>query len=251
MRGHGLSLFIIAGVFLLAMVATPISSQESEAYDPWRDFNDDGIIDVNDLYLLAIVYGTTGEAINKTALLLELQDKVNSLDASLLALEARINALEAPGSVTTERLVDGAVTHIKLGSDVLPVYSVSAITEVTTSSTDWVDVPEMTIEITLTRYSRLMYIYTVSAKQDTAGQMAFARVILDGSWPTYSVSTIAPSIEYSSGHTHGTWWRYTNHVVVTPSVRAPGTYTVKLQWTVSGGTARMQGRNLEIIVLPA
>jgi len=77
-------------------------------YDPWIDTNDDGKIDMVDMWETARRFGTLGTPINKTALLLELQSRVNSLNASLLNLEAYINteivdletriaALEAPG----------------------------------------------------------------------------------------------------------------------------------------------------------
>jgi len=68
-------------------------------YDPWIDSNDDGTIDIFDAIMLSNRYATTGTPINKTALLLELQDKIDSLNASLLGLEAnlaiRIPTLEA------------------------------------------------------------------------------------------------------------------------------------------------------------
>jgi hypothetical protein len=57
-------------------------------YDPWKDINDDGMIEMMDYYYLSEVYGTSGTPINKTALLLELQAKIESLNASLLGLEA-------------------------------------------------------------------------------------------------------------------------------------------------------------------
>lgn len=62
-------------------------------YDPWIDTNDDGEIDTDDLYLLANDYGTSGTPINKTALLLELQTKVDSLNASVLELQTRTDSL--------------------------------------------------------------------------------------------------------------------------------------------------------------
>ena len=40
-------------------------------YDPWLDYNEDGIIDVHDLAALAYIYGTSGTPINKTTLVRE------------------------------------------------------------------------------------------------------------------------------------------------------------------------------------
>jgi len=101
----GLMILIIASVLLLSLPLR--STTTSGVYDPWVDTNDDGIINYQDLYNLAVVYGTSGTPINKTDLLLELQDRIASL-------EATVAALEAPGSVTTERIVDEAIITAKL-----------------------------------------------------------------------------------------------------------------------------------------
>ncbi len=100
-----LMISIIAS-FLLIII--PVRSTTTPGvYDPWIDTNDDGMINYEDLYNLAAVYGTSGTAINKTDLLLE-------LEARIADLEARADALEAPGSVTASRIADGAVITTKL-----------------------------------------------------------------------------------------------------------------------------------------
>jgi hypothetical protein len=74
-------------------------SQTPGQYDPWLDINDDGRILIDDVAWVARAFGTRGDPINKTALLLELQSEVDSLNASLLNLEAyletRINSQDA------------------------------------------------------------------------------------------------------------------------------------------------------------
>ncbi|MGD8545516.1 MAG: hypothetical protein PVH12_05010 [Candidatus Bathyarchaeota archaeon] len=101
----GLTISIIASVLLLAI---PVSSTVTPGvYDPWIDTNNDGIINYQDLYNLAAIYGTLGTPINKTDLILE-------LEARIASLEARADALEAPGSVTTDRIADEAVITTKL-----------------------------------------------------------------------------------------------------------------------------------------
>ncbi len=58
--------FVATALFmfvLLMIVFAPLSGQES-AYDPWLDYNDDGIIDVNDLAAMGDVYGSTGEPLS-------------------------------------------------------------------------------------------------------------------------------------------------------------------------------------------
>jgi len=71
-----------------------VQGQGVSDYDPWADLNDDGKIDMRDVYVVARKFGTTGTPINKTALLLELSDRVDSLNASFLELQNRVTILE-------------------------------------------------------------------------------------------------------------------------------------------------------------
>ncbi len=52
---------ILVLLFWLTTTATPLSSQQDSEYDPWLDYNDDGIIDVNDLYQLGQAYSGSGD----------------------------------------------------------------------------------------------------------------------------------------------------------------------------------------------
>jgi len=79
-------------------------------YDPWKDPNDDGSINILDCIILSNVMFTTGTPINKTARLLELEVRIDSLNASLLNLEAyfetRINTLNATLVEQQSRIAD-------------------------------------------------------------------------------------------------------------------------------------------------
>jgi len=88
---------IIAVMITFCFTATlflviPISS--ANTYDPWVDVNDDGKIGLQELSLLAKSYNTAGTPINKTALLLELQSEVDSLNSSVLALQGLTTYLQ-------------------------------------------------------------------------------------------------------------------------------------------------------------
>jgi hypothetical protein len=65
----------------------PTRSQSNIAaigdYDPWIDINDDGIINFLDAILLGGAFGASGESINKTALLLELQSRIDYLETRM------------------------------------------------------------------------------------------------------------------------------------------------------------------------
>jgi len=92
--------FVIATLFtlvLLIVAFTPISSQQGvREYDPWADINEDGKIDIKDLVLMARLFGTTGVPINKTALLLELQNASKEwhlVTSFTLSSEERVSSL--------------------------------------------------------------------------------------------------------------------------------------------------------------
>jgi hypothetical protein len=93
--------FKVLGIALVSLFLCTLflgiatSGNGTNGYDPWVDLNDDGNIDYNDLYTFARAYGSSGTPINKTALLLELLSRIDSLNASLIALESRVEALEA------------------------------------------------------------------------------------------------------------------------------------------------------------
>jgi hypothetical protein len=63
------------------MITATRSSPDIGEYDPWIDLNDDGQIDLYDAVTLAGATGAFGTPINKTELLLDLQAKVNGLEA--------------------------------------------------------------------------------------------------------------------------------------------------------------------------
>ena len=67
------------------------STPESGKYDAWVDLNDDGSIDIFDAIILANAFGTSGTPINKTDVLIDLQQQVNSLNKTLNELQSDID----------------------------------------------------------------------------------------------------------------------------------------------------------------
>jgi hypothetical protein len=57
----------------------PATSQ-SKDYDPWVDTDDNGITNMLDLYNIAQLFGTSGTPINKTQMLLDLQNRASALE---------------------------------------------------------------------------------------------------------------------------------------------------------------------------
>jgi len=96
-------------LFTTLLFSNIILAQDGGSYDPWIDTNDDGIIDAIDLQALASIYSTSGTPINKTELLLELEARINSLNASLLMdyyniTECDVIFVDASGDVITGSL---------------------------------------------------------------------------------------------------------------------------------------------------
>jgi hypothetical protein len=84
--------FCLAGVLFAAI---PTMSQETLEYDPWKDVNDDGKLDILDIVQISSQYGATGTPINKTALLFQLLAKIEQLNATITGLQSDISELEA------------------------------------------------------------------------------------------------------------------------------------------------------------
>jgi len=188
-------ILVLVGFFLAVTLYPRTTSSQSIAsaggYDPWIDYNDDGKIDYLDLYMLAKAYGTSGTPINKTALLLELQYKVDSLNASLLDLEGRVDALEAPGSVTTDKIANGSVTNIKLDDNAIPFDKITSMTQYDTNSVAfaWVDMPAymiaippyiryMRVSVTVERPSHLWIMFSTKVYND-AGADVYVRALVN------------------------------------------------------------------------
>lgn len=86
---------VLATFCLTATLFTIVPARSSpNGYDPWIDLDDDGKIGPYDFYLFSRAYGSTGTPTNKTALLLELQSRIDSLNASLIALQKDMAILE-------------------------------------------------------------------------------------------------------------------------------------------------------------
>jgi hypothetical protein len=85
----GLIIAILATFCLtstLFMIRPTRSNPGIGEYDPWVDLNDDGAIDIFDAITLARVFGTSGTPINKTALLLDLEARIDILNATVMSL---------------------------------------------------------------------------------------------------------------------------------------------------------------------
>jgi hypothetical protein len=102
-------------VVLLITMFMFVGVTSSTPYDAWYDFDDDGDIDIYDIVDIAGRYGTTGTPINKTELLLELEARVDALNATLITLQEQIGQFGAVkvlvgSAADTTNAVTGRVT---------------------------------------------------------------------------------------------------------------------------------------------
>ena len=77
----------ISSLFLVNVAVSDFPPDPEGEYSPWGDLNDDGIINIFDVVWLASRYGTTGTPLNVTELLLELETRVEVLNATISSLK--------------------------------------------------------------------------------------------------------------------------------------------------------------------
>lgn len=105
------------------------SLSPSGTYDPWVDTNDDGAIDIYDALILASRFNTNGTAIDKTALLYQVNDtftdllsKIDSLNASMYDLNStlisRLNYLESRMNEMNATIAELQYSNILLNASI-------------------------------------------------------------------------------------------------------------------------------------
>ena len=110
-------------IVVLACSMLLVGITSSAPYDPWCDLDDDGDIDIFDIVKMAGAYGTTGTPINKTELLLELEGRIDTLNATVMELQLQVQATsiakcgEFDGVVNSDMVEDsGANTVINFAT---------------------------------------------------------------------------------------------------------------------------------------
>ena len=86
---------VLTTILLTSMFFLATRSASTVEYDSWLDYNDDGKIDLVDLYQVIMHYGAEGTPINKTALLLELQSQIHEMNATITELKEDITILNS------------------------------------------------------------------------------------------------------------------------------------------------------------
>jgi prefoldin subunit 5 len=102
-RRHLIALVLVTSCLLVTLFGTipTWSSQSVPEYNPWLDLDDNGKVNIMELLMEAKSFGASGDPINKTALLYNVNDtftsllsRIDSSNASLIDLRNRVAALE-------------------------------------------------------------------------------------------------------------------------------------------------------------
>ena len=196
----------------LFTIALTNSSPDVGDYDPWLDTNDDGKIDMKDIGAVAKAFGTSGESINKTALLLELQTRIDILEANMF----------------TSSSTNSSETDI-------------------TFSTDYREMLDMSLNITLTKRSRLLMMFSAVVGVYFPNDVIIVRALVNES--IAGEIGFFPQIGEAEGHRH--WLGFAPYTFNFLHLSDPGFYTIKIEWKISeGGGGVANQRTLTIIALP-
>lgn len=259
-------------VTLFAVIPTR-SSPGIGDYDPWYDINDDGKIDGRDLTVLARAFGSSGTPINKTALLLELQARIDSLNSSLLNLEAYLNTRIVTLETSLVELqskiaeLENNVTILETDTDTLrtnfdflndtvvslmerinalegfavnSTYGISILK--TTETESWVDMAGVSVIVTLTKTSKLLLMFSTEAKvqgpapENWTDASIRIRALVEGNvtYPGPIYLTPTVSQELGSFYKHRHRLDYSAYSYTFYLPSvAEGTYAIKLQWQIT------------------
>ncbi len=152
------------------------------------------------------------------------------------------------GNLTTVDIADGAVTSLKLTSRAIPFSYTNSPDEEATTSTTWVDMPYMSVSITLARTSHIIIVFSATAYVEVLGNSILVRAIADKATPDEAIPipveiVLTKATELTKGTYSFTW--------NLPDISA-GTHTVEIQWKVEGGADAgvVIDRSLTVIALP-
>jgi len=171
------------------------------------------------------------------------------VDGTITAVDIATGAVTstkiANGAVTTSKIANYAVTSLKLAAGAIPYNSTKfdyADGWITTNSTSWVNMTGTSVDITLTRNSTLLIMFSAMGRVDTLGDAMYWRSMVN-STEAYPVSNYMVITQF------GDYGVYTFNFY---GDFTAGTHTVYMQWkTFTGFSVRVRERTLFVIALPA
>jgi len=184
---------------------------------------------------------------------------IKILDGTIIADDLSdgsiISVKIADGAVTTNKIADYAVTNLKLSPYAIPFASTHTTdTIVSTNSTNWNDLPGMSITLTLNRTSHLLIMFSSVIWNDMENRLVLVRAMVgnEEAFPEGGIP-ITPFATYyleAPAHSHALIYGGYSYTFYKPLVNA-GTYTIKMQWRVNEGNGHAALGSLTVIALPA
>jgi len=172
------------------------------------------------------------------------------LDGTVTAVDLSDNSVTnvkiVDGAVSTVKIADNAVTSNKLAPSAIPYSSTFNTTEESISSTSFVDMPGMSMDITLTRTSHVIIMFSAEAWVDGAGDSILIQALVDSTVANPSGALIVLTTAGIGQHGANSFIFYL------PNVSA-GTHTIQIQWTmlVSMNMGHVAERTLNVMALPS
>jgi len=177
------------------------------------------------------------------------------LDGTITAADLADGSLTAvkiaDGAITTAKLANYAVTSLKLAPNAIPFASTYSTIETTTTETvNWVDMTGMSVTLTVGRTSHLLIMLSTEAYNSDSLERTIVHAVVGASEAYPGEIWMTPPILETSLHTHLHGIAAYSYNFYEPSLSS-GTYTIKIQWMVTGGTGHALYRTLTVIALPA
>lgn len=232
-----------------------ILAQDGSSYDPWMDLNDDGIIDPQDLQLLASIYSKSGTPINKTERLLELEARMDSLNATVILLENELSVVQTNVS-DLQTSIDSLDTRLSDLETRVSAFETSyadlesRVSDLEATPSNWVQSVSVSIpsaghpspytswadlgpslDIT-TGNGKLLVMFTGFVHvMDTGDNIArsYFRILLDGQPVGVDTQNSRVAIQDYTGNRP--YMKSPINIIRLTDVEA-GTHTIQVQWTV-------------------
>jgi hypothetical protein len=270
MRRNTIIAIMITFCFTVSMLMIIPIRSANQPYDPWLDYNSDGKIGLSDLVLLANSYGTTGDPINKTALLYNVNDtftsllsEIDSLNSSISGLQSEVDSLNASNLILQSQVSqlegNNSVTNLMLAPYAIPFNSTSSsVYNFTTEQyPNWNDMPYMSVTLNLSRASQLMIMFSGELQNlgpNTARENTWIclRAMINSNLaiPSEFNSTAVDPTSAVVYHSHYLRWGTYSYSFYSQTLTA-GFYTIKIQWDCTVGKAEALNRELTVIALPS
>jgi len=206
----------------------------------------DGTITEDDLSNSAIVtVKLADEAVTSSKILDGTITAADLADGSIISVKI------VDGAVTTRKIADYAVTNLKLAPFAIPFNSTYSTTVISTTQTgNWVNMTDMSVNLTLSRTSHLLIMFSATAQNNDPNNRVVMRALVNNLVAFPGAVFLTPTLTVSELNQHAIGWASHAFNFYRPSVSA-GTYTIKMQWIVTVGTGDIGYRTLTVIVLPA